>query len=317
MSNKGHDIDDDEIRIISSRPQPLKPGQQRPRRGRKWLLLAFVVGFLTAALFVALKGCGSEAAEDDGEYPVLKQPGTIESEGNLPVDSVPADNDAAADTRTELPGQTVTQVEPVKAHIAMRDTTVSGARLTVYTPVDAVAELAIGVEALADSTVLMAFQAADIRADNGQIVSAFVERGQLISTGQSKAGFCAIIDGKITLGVADVTQYFEQALTSGGYFFRQYPLVVGNQVIENKPRGKSLRKALAELNGRVVVVVSHNELTFGEFSRALVDMGVSTAIYLVGSKSYGIVRLPDGDVLEYNIQSDRKYPEYTNFIVWK
>lgn len=30
---------------------------------------------------------------------------------------------------------------------------------------------------------------------------------------------------------------------------RQYPLVVGGQIVENKPKGTSKRKALATLNG--------------------------------------------------------------------
>ena len=315
MSNKGHDIDDDEIRIISSRPQPVKPGKSSSGRRLRGALAGLFVVIAAVVLFFVLKGCSGTAAEDDAEYPSVTGGPVPGDRDFVAVDSLETDGrnndeDMAPDSKTP-----VTQTP--KGYIAMRDTTIAGARLTVYTPVDAVPELAIGIAVLADSTVLMAFQAADIRADNGQIVSAFVDHGQLISTGQSKAGFCAIIDGKITLGVADVTQYFEQALTTGGYFFRQYPLVVGNQVIENKPKGRSLRKALAELNGKIVVIASRNELTFGEFSGAMVDMGVSTAIYLVGSKSYGIVRLPDGDVLEYNLRGVRKYPENTNFIVWK
>ncbi|MDE6801864.1 MAG: hypothetical protein K2J07_07165 [Muribaculaceae bacterium] len=306
MSNKGHDIDDDEIRIISSQSarQAYKPVNAARKRKPLWSVIGMAcVVIVAVAIFFLIKGCGASQQVEEAEYPSV-------------VESPPAEllTDTVASQREN---EVVTEAIQPKGHIEMCDTTIAGARLTVYTPVGATPELAIGIDLLADTTVLMAFQAADVRADNGQIVSAFVEHGRLISTGQSKAGFCAIIDGKITLGVADVTQYFEQALNSGGYFFRQYPLVVGNQVVENKPKGRSLRKALAELNGRVVIVVSRNELTFGEFSNAMVDMGVTTAIYLVGSRSYGIVRLSDDDVVEYNLNAGKKYPEYTNFIVWK
>lgn len=310
MSNKGHDIEDDEIRIISSNQRQEKMPKDSEPRNRRGLFLAIAACLVAAVvLLFVMKGCGASDVDgdSDAEYPVVEDP---------PVTKIPPIT--ASDSLT-----TSQEVDPapatqdIKSFITRRDTVVAGARLTVYTPVDAVASLAIGDSILRDSTVIMAFQAADIRADNGQIVSAFVDRGELVSTGQSKAGFCAIIDGKITIGVADVTMYFEQALTSGGYFFRQYPLVVGNQVIENKPKGRSLRKALAELKGRVVVITSRNELTFGEFSNAMVDMGVSTAIYLVGAKSSGIVRLEDGETIEYNIDRARVAPEYTNFIVWK
>ena len=45
-------------------------------------------------------------------------------------------------------------------------------------------------------------QAADIRADNGKIVGAFVLKGDPLSWGLSKRGYCGIIDGKLTVGVA-------------------------------------------------------------------------------------------------------------------
>ena len=159
-------------------------------------------------------------------------------------------------------------------------------------------------------------QAADIRRDNGEIVGAYVCEGQLLSKGQPKSGFCAIINGSPIIGVADSTPYLEQAIETDGYFFRQYPLVVANHVVENKLKRRSLRKALAEWNGRIAVIVSHKQLTFHDFAQALVDMGVTNAIYLVGSKSYGLVRDADGNriVLGSDVVSDAKN---VNYIVWQ
>ena len=71
-----------------------------------------------------------------------------------------------------------------------------------------------------------------------------------------------------------------------GFFFRQYPLVYEGEVIENKLKNLSQRKALAILNDEVVVVLSHDRLSFSEFSHALVDLGVKNAIYLTGSTGY-------------------------------
>ena len=162
----------------------------------------------------------------------------------------------------------------------------------------------------------MAMQAADIRGDNGGIVGAYVVEGNLVSKGQAKSGFCAIIDGNITIGVADATPFLEKAIESDGYFFRQYPLVVGNQLVENKPKGRSLRKALAEWNGTTVVLLSRSRLTFHDFAQTLVDMGVANAIYLVGSEAFGFAVDSEGNRTEFGKEAPS--PEAsTNYIIWR
>lgn len=159
-------------------------------------------------------------------------------------------------------------------------------------------------------------QAADVRRDNGKIVGAYILDGELLSKGQAKSGYCAIIGGKISVGVAESTPLLEQALESNGYFFRQYPLVIANQVVENKPKNRSQRKALAELNGEIVVIMSEGRLTFHDFSQALVDMGVTNAIYLVGSSTYGFAKDADGNKFEFGKPNETGYP-FTNYIVWE
>ena len=188
--------------------------------------------------------------------------------------------------------------------------------LVILTPRDATPQLHIGIDVLQAPDVVMAVQAADIRSDNGGIVGAYVVEGNLVSKGQAKSGFCAIIDGNITIGVADATPFFEKAIESNGYFFRQYPLVVGNQLVENKPKGRSLRKALAEWNGTTVVVLSHSRLTFHDFAQTLVDLGVANAIYLVGSEAFGFAVDSEGNRTEFGKEAPS--PEAsTNYIIWR
>jgi len=121
---------------------------------------------------------------------------------------------------------------------------------------------------------------------------------------------------KLTIGVADATPFLEQALETDGYFSRQYPLVVANQIVENKPKGESLRKALAELNGQTVVVMSKEKMTFHDFSQSLVDLEVTNAIYLVGGKGYGFAMGRAGEKVEFGLKL-RKMPPNTNYIVWR
>ncbi|MCH5231409.1 MAG: hypothetical protein J1F43_06395 [Muribaculaceae bacterium] len=214
----------------------------------------------------------------------------------------------------DLPVQTAIMSE--KGYVSTYDTVINKVPLTIFNPRNLVPKLHIGTDALKDSTAGFVVQAADIRRDNGQIVGQYVSEGNLLSRGQSKAGFCAIINGKIIIGVADSTPYLEQAIESGGYFFRQYPLVVGGQVVENRLKSSSLRKALAELNGETVVIMSDREQTLMEFSKTLVDLGVTNAIYLIGSTAPGFAIDKEGRRIEFG-KAYANPSIKSNYIIWE
>lgn len=165
--------------------------------------------------------------------------------------------------------------------------TINDIPFDIYIPHNAVPRLALGREKRDSSTVVFSTMAADIRADNGKIVGAFVLRGEPLAWGKSKKGYCAIIDGQITIGMADNSPLFEEATECGGYFFRQYPIVSNGVMVENAPRGKSIRKALCERKGEIFVAMTTTPESFHDFAQALADFGVRNAIYLVGSSSYG------------------------------
>lgn len=282
MSRKNIDIDDNEIRIITSTSGN---GTSTPPR---WLYYAIVCAAVAIIATVYALLWGSDDTADSEELAVTQE--------------------AAA------PGDTATVVK--KGYVEITDTVVGNVPLVILTPRDATPKLHIGIDVLQTPDVVMAMQAADIRSDNGGIVGAYVVEGNLVSKGQAKSGFCAIIDGNITIGVADATPFLEKAIESDGYFFRQYPLVVGNQLVENKPKGRSLRKALAEWNGTTVVVLSHSRLTFHDFAQTLVDLGVANAIYLVGSESFGFAVDAEGNRTEYGKEAPSPKAS-TNYIIWR
>lgn len=297
MTDQHGDIGDNEIRIISTHNSGTsEPGTpRRPRRPRWWLYVAAALAVIAIAAIAMPRPDSSE----DAEYPADET-----------VAEVPAAPAAA-------PADTVSEPRAPRAYTAARDTVVGdGIALTILTPENAVPVLELGQAPMTDSTAVLVAQAADIRGDNGLIVGSCVVGGELVSKGQSKAGFCAIIDGQATVGVADTTPLLEQALQSGGYFFRQYPLVVGGQVVENKPRGRSWRKALAEIDGRIRVVVSGQRLTFHDFSQALVDAGARNAIYLVGSTAPVSYTDADGTRHRPGDTAGADSP-YVNYIVWR
>lgn len=304
-----NEIKEDEIRIIScasiadnkSSLQPKSQLHVKPKGKRKnrfvWIaVVSLVVIALACCLLLYFHFSSKEKPEGNDDV--------LELVTN-PVDT-PA-TDSVSETEA---------VQPAKGHVVISDTVVNKLPLTVFTPVNAVASLHVGSDILDDSTVVFAAQAADIRSDNGGIVGAFVKEGELLSKGQAKSGFCAIIGGKLTIGTADATPFLEQALENNGYFFRQYPLVVANQVVENKPKGESLRKALAELNGVPVVIMSREKATFHDFAQSLVDLGVSNAIYLVGSSAYGIAVDGTGNKIEFGKKAAVSSPNI-NYILWR
>ena len=193
--------------------------------------------------------------------------------------------------------------------------TVNDIPLDIYIPHNAKPRLFIGTPDINDKNVIFTTQAADIRADNGKINGAFVLAGEPKAWGLSKKGYCGIINGKITIGVAANSPLFEEATETGGYFFRQYPLVDNGKLVENEPKGKAIRKAICDRGGEILVVMTQEQESFHDFSQALIDLGASNAVYLVGSVSYGYFR-DKLDQLSIIYNKQRVGQKYENHIQW-
>lgn len=291
MSKFKNDITDDEIRIIRN----TETSRRRRKKPRLNAIIAGVAAIIVIAILFFINR--SDDRTQSAEAPASHQ------------DEIIIENESPSEIAS-------TTLDEGAASVEVLDTVVDGSTLTLLFPNGCVPTLEIGSDALNDSTAMLICQAADVRKDNGGIVGAFVKDGELLSRGQSKAGFCAIIDGRIAIGTAINTAYLEKAIESGGCFFRQYSLVVEGQPIENKPKGKSLRKALANIDGRVCVVLSRERLTFTEFAQALADIGTKNAIYLVGSKSYGFYKDDAGNRVPFGTNQQSQSAN-VNYIVWR
>lgn len=196
------------------------------------------------------------------------------------------------------------------------DITINDIPLRVYLPLNSVPHLEVGygVTKKCQNSILF-FQAADVRADNGKIVGAFVLQGKPLSWGLSKRGFCAVLDGNVTIGVADNSPLFEKATEEEGDFFRQYPLVDNGRLVENELKNKSIRRALCEINAHIVVVETQSVESMHDFSQALVDLGAQNAIYLVGSSAMGWSMDIHGNGTKMGLWDPRKIKNIS-FIVW-
>lgn len=196
------------------------------------------------------------------------------------------------------------------------DTLIDTLHLRIFTPYNATPELHIGRLDTANTDIILAAMAADLRRDNGRIVGAFVHAGEPLSWGLSKRGYCAIFDGQITIGVAENSPLFEQATEQGGYFFRQYPAVDKGVMVENNPENASFRRALCLLNGKVCIIACTDRVLMNDFSATLVSFGVSEAILLVGGTADGWCRTDDGKMIRLG-SSYAQNAKYMNHIVFR
>ena len=285
MKSNKYDIQDTEIRVLGD-------SSPAPKRKRGWIILAAALVIGVVASIIAFSSARSQEEEgifEKSARQVIPHPlrGWMQS-----LDSI-----------TDI-------------CVITKDTTINDIPMRLYVPLNMTPRLEVGYKCIDDTTNnMLLFQAADVRADNKKIVGAFVLRGKPLSWGLSKKGYCGIIGDQVTIGVADNSPLFEQATEVGGYFFRQYPLVSDGMLVENDLKSQSTRRGLCELEGRVVVAETFTPESLHDFSQALVDLGTTNAIYLVGSSAIGWHRTMDGLGIASGQWEPRVYKN-VSFIVW-
>lgn len=289
----GKDILDDEIRVIGSEDRNQQPTH------RKLLIRIIASGCLLLLLGILLFFMIKVKPQSQDEQTYFDP----QPEVTKPEDVAP-----------KRLGQEVDSL--AKGFVEIKDTTINDIPLRIYIPHNALVSLQVGRLNVNDHDIVFAAQAADIRRDNRMIVGAFVLAGKPLALGLSKRGYCAIINDQITVGVAENSPLFEEATEKNGYFFRQYPLVDNGSLVENEPKNKSIRRALCDRNGEILVVESQSNESFHDFAQALVDLEMTNAIYLVGSSSYGWAVNANGDRVEFGVENSR-LPKNTNYIIWR
>ena len=299
--NEEKEIRDDEIRIIGNdEAGSSQSGSQQRLWGRIVLgtvLVVFIIGLIWAI-------------HSDRKVEQANVESYFEEPSGPVLDEVPAFQRLGKEIDSLARGFT-----------EIRDTVINDIPLRIYIPHNAEMTLHVGRLDKRDTSIIFAAQAADIRRDNGKIVGAFVLQGEPLAWGLSKKGYCAVIDGRVTVGVADNSPLFEEATEKGGYFFRQYPLVNNGVLCENEPKNKSIRRAICDRQGEIFVVESLSKESFHDFAQALVDLGIDQAVYLVGSTAHGWAVDDLGDRHEFGVDNlhtgRRPMPENTNYMVWK
>lgn len=295
------DFNDDQIRVIGQPEKPDKPRSPMRWDVLMWIMVLIGIGYLTCLL-----------VEPDFRPDWMKT--KVESEETVTQ---------AEETNTKQQEQEIgTAVgTSTPGFMEIRDTLINDIPLKLYIPHNADMTLQIGETDMQDPAIIFSAHAADVRADNGAIVGAFVLKGKPLSWGLSKKGFCAVIDGKVTIGVAENSSLFEEATEKGGYFFRQYPLVSDGTLVENEPKGKSIRRAICDRQGEIFMVECLSRESYHDFAQALVDLHVTQAISLVGSSAYGWAVDHEGQLHEFGLQSNRSFYRKSKYqishVVWR
>lgn len=293
--NKIKDISDDEVRIIGTTTASGNDGNDKRR---KWYIIGALCAALVIVLLVLILTHHDNTTDTANSMP-LTTDGTATEDSSV-NDVWYANSDSSG-----------------RAHVTRRDTVVAGMHLSLMTPYNATPELSVGELNSNDKSIILALQAADIRRDNGGIVGAFVLKGEPLAWSLSKKGFCAIINDRMIIGVADNSPYFEQTAEQGGYFFRQFPLVDRGQACESEQTKKAARRALCSINDEVVIVLCHDKVLMTDFAKALAQLGAYNAIYLVGGDAHGIY-LDDTDGQTHKIgEKWSKKMKNVNYLIFR
>lgn len=248
---KNNNIQEDEIQILGS------TSNNNPKKSKTPIIIGIIVLLTVVLTLVGIflfKDSNHNIGEDNNHTTTISQNNDTES----------------------------------SSYIEIKEETINDVPLFIYTPHNAKVELMMGTPNENDSTIIFATKASDVDAKGRYIIGDFVVAGEHISKEKNKEGFCSIINNEISIGVGTGESLLDKAIAENGCFFRQYPLVSNNEMIENKPKGKSIRRALAKMNDKIIIVESRSRESFYDFAQALADIGVSDAIYLVGGNDvYG------------------------------
>lgn len=293
------EIRDDEIRIIGYPVTTQKEKTKKKRRWMWWIAVGLIALVLVGLVLLTMIPKGEPIEQGTYSGQNAQATGTHDNTEKL-----------GHETKQET-----------KGYIELQDTTINEIPLLLFIPHNASMSLHVGPLDLQDTTVIFAAQAASVRKDNMAILGAFVLKGEPLAWGKSMKGYCACIDNVVTVGVAENTSLFEKATERGGYFFRQYPLVQDGKLVENNPKNKSIRRAICDRNGEIFMLESQTKESLHDFAQALVDLGVSQAVNLIGSDAYGWAvdmngkRHDIGDIKYYT--ENYEMPENTSYLIWK
>ena len=310
--------DSKDTRVCNEVKLERREGQyNKPKDGwsiRKILILFVLFVIVANVIFYIFKFCVYESPYDDNVDRVEELENAMYDpevpEGRFEAQANTGGNDL-------IESELVSSSASTTPSCQVKQVVMNGIEMKIMIPTGSVPKFEVGRIDQKDSNIILALQAADVRKDNGEIVGACVYNGEVVGRGLAKKGFVSIINGKMKIGVTDHSPLFEAALQEGGDFFRQYPLVADGVMIENQPKGKSIRRAICQRGDTYFVAETLTPESFHDFAQALQDLHIDNAVYLVGSQ-YALGFLRDENN-ELHTWGEPKYSRTRNlsYLLWK
>ena len=186
----------------------------------------------------------------------------------------------------------------VRPEVIMSSDSILGVALNLYELRGLKAEISFDEPDTTDTDVYLYSRSADFTSYDpatNEYIGSMVKDGKVLSSDNSRIGYCAMADGNVVIGVARDEKVMDYCVERHGCFFRQFVLVSRSQL---PPRfylhGKVERRAIGRIDNRLYYIESVHKEGMYEFADAIREYGFADAIYITGGTDYSYYRDAEG-----------------------
>lgn len=201
--------------------------------------------------------------------------------------------------------------------VSLIEDEVMGVSMKIYKIEGLKARMAFELPDLSDSTVYLVTRSSDYKLtdDRKEIIGDFIYNGDVMAESDWRAGFMAIIDGNVQIGIDRSRDIFKHVKKNGGSMFRQLALVSAGTRCDKQfiLKGKVSRCAYARnRSGELFFIETVNPETLYGFSDALVEYGFVDAVYITGGSQPDLFHRTSEGTPHGTYIDDKQH----EFIVW-
>lgn len=207
------------------------------------------------------------------------------------------------------------EINSVRPEVIKTSDSILGVALDFYQLRGLRADIEFEEPDTADRKVFLYARSADYCPDS-TVIGSLVASGKEIASDNSRAGYMAMANGNMVIGISDNEDVKDYVKSKDGSFFRQFPLLIDGVVASGfQLHGKVERRAMASLSGKLYYIASKYKETMWDFADALREYGFTDAIYITGGNDYNFYR--DSVGTRHDIGT-KPYPhtKYKGIIPW-
>ncbi len=265
----------------------------KPKRSR-WLV-TLVMATVTLAVGISLLG-GLMAYKYFFDF-------------GVPIGTSPAENIA------KLERGVIAGTAP--AEVMVTGDSILGVAMNFYRLSGFKAEIAMSLPDTADRNVVLCTRCSDYTT-SGKYLGSLVVDGKSLGTDRSRAGYCAMANGNVVIGVSRSEKVKDYCAERGGAFFRQFVLVSDGVLPTHFVlHGKVERRALGRMaDDSLYLIETRHKETLWDFADALREYGFVDAIYLTGGASRSWYRMANGESHDLGCDEEETPRNVTTPVPW-